>query len=102
MDFNKLFIETLNENKIKYPTEIVKVDYDFKLFEASDKIKSELKNLIKNDNRAIELKKLAIKNKDNVHEYLDHLYFMYEKDIERISKKYNIDFDKIANTFMEI
>jgi len=111
MDLNKLFIDAcsdtlanneLEEDKKSEFKDIVKIDYDFPIFEASDKLKNELRSLIKGDKQAEKLKKDAIKNRDKVNDYLDHIYFMYEKDLEKISKKYKIDYDDIANTFVEL
>jgi len=111
MDFNKLFIKScaktintdeLEESKKTEFKDIVKIDYDFVLFESSDKLKKELKNLIDGDKQAEKLKKDAVKNKDKVNDYLDHIYFMYEKDLEKISKKHKIDYDDIASAFVEL
>lgn len=94
MDMEKIFAESLEE--------VIKVKYDFEIFEASDDLKKEIKSLIKGDKKAADMKKLAVKNKDNVPDYLDYLYVVYEKDIEKLSKQYKIDYDKIARVFLEV
>lgn len=99
MDMKQIFMEGLKGSKSK---SIVSIDYEPELFEASDDIKKEIKDLLKGDKTASNLKRLAIKNKENVPDYLDHIYNSYEKQIEKMSKKYKIDYDKIAKAFIEV
>lgn len=82
---------------------VIKVeDFDQPIFEASKDLMSEIKNLLKGDKEALKMKKDAIKSKDNVPDYLDYIYFKYEKDIEKLSKKYKADYDDIAKAFLEV
>lgn len=81
---------------------VIKIDYECPIFEASKDLMSEIKNLLNGDKDAMKLKKAAVKSKDNVPDYLDHIYFKYEKDIEKLSKKFKADYDEIAKAFLEV
>lgn len=96
MDMQKYFAEQLNVQQVN------KINFNFDLFEASDDLKHDIEKLLKGDKKAVELKKLAIRNRENVHDYLDHIYYSYDKEIEKLSKKHRVDYDKIAQTFLEV
>jgi len=96
MDFNKMFLEAGVKDSVK------KVDYDCPIFEAPDSLKGEISELIEDDINLMELRKNAIEDMNMVNEYLDYIHSTYEKQIIVLSEKFKIDFDDVANTFMEI
>ncbi len=96
MDFNKMFLEAGVEDSVK------KVDYDCPIFEAPDSLKGEISELIEGDINLMELKTKAIEDMNMVKDYLDYIHGSYEKQIIALSEIFNIGFDDVANTFMEI
>jgi len=96
MDFNKMFLEAGVKDSVK------KVDYDCPIFEASDSLKGEISELIEGNTVLSELKTKAIEDMDMVNEYLDYIHSAYQKQIIALSEIFNIGFDDVANTFMEI
>lgn len=100
MDFKKEFGNILRESEIK--NKKVAINYDPVIFEASDKLKKDIKDILKNDKKAKKMKTAAVKDKDKVHDYLDYIYFSYEQEIEDLSKTHKVDFDDIAKSFLEV
>jgi len=82
MDFKKTFqsIDILVENKAKI----------------------EIKKMIKGDGQFLKMKKLAKKSADNVPDFLDYVYTMYQDQIHALSKKYKMDFDELAQLFISM
>lgn len=67
-----------------------------------NKVKSEIKSIVKGDGGFLKLKKKAKKSSDNVPDFLDYVYKKFSKDIEILSKKYDLKFDEIADIFISM
>ena len=80
MDFQKLF----EKISLKSKKDLIK----------------EIDSIIRDDKKFLKLKSLAIKSSDNVPDFLEYVYFAYEKEIERFSKEYKIDYDELADIFL--
>ena len=80
MDFKEIFLE-INTNQKK-------------------EIEDQIKKAFAGDTKYMQLKKKAKKNSDSVPDFLDYVYSVYEKEIDKISKKYKIDYDEIAQLFI--
>ena len=64
-------------------------------------ILAQIKKFFANDIKYKELKRKAVKNSDNVPDFIDYVYHQYEDQIDQISKKYKMKYDEIANLFLE-
>jgi len=67
---------------------------------ARDKVEREIKIMVKNDKTFLKLKKKAKKSSDEVPDFLDYVYNVYMKKIDKLSSQYNIDYDEIAQMFI--
>ena len=65
------------------------------LFEADTAVK-EITALLKGDKEAEKIFK-----KGEVVDYLDYIYLKYEKPIEKIMKKYKLDYDTLAELLLK-
>lgn len=85
MDLKNLF------NEIQIPVSIE---------EATNKEKIEIKKIIKdffkNDTTYMKLKKKAVKSSDAVPDFIDYIYNSFGKEIDKMSNKYNIDYNELA------
>ena len=79
-----------------------RVEYNFPIFEASKELKDDIEELMKNDKKGYKLKKLAIKNSENVNDYLKYIYKTYEKKIDEYVKIYDVYFDDIVQVFLSV
>jgi len=82
------------------------MDYK-KLFEDIDilsesKVEDEIKKLIKGDGKFLKFKKLAKKSADNVPDFLEYVYSTYRKDIDKLSTKYDIDYNDLGQLFISM
>jgi len=81
MDFTKMLLE-INANQEK---EII----------------AQIKKFFSGDIKYKELKKKAVKNSDNVPDFIEYVYNQYEKQIDAIAKKYKMKDEEIAKLFLE-
>jgi len=65
-----------------------------------NEILSQIREFFVGDTQYMKLKKKAKQSKDNVPDFLDYVYTVYEKQIDKISSKYKIDYDQIAQLFL--
>jgi hypothetical protein len=65
-----------------------------------DKAKKEIMALVKGNKRFEKMKKAAKKSSDNVPDFLDYVYTVYQKDIDKLSAKYGIEYDELAQMFI--
>lgn len=70
--------------------------------DSKNKAIDQIKKIIKGDGTFLKLKKLARKNVDEVPNFLEYVYKKYKTQINNLSKKYNIDYDEIAELFISM
>ena len=67
-----------------------------------DKVKGEIKKLVKGDGTFLKLKTLAKKSADNVPDFLDYVYKTYAKKIDAMSKRFKMKYDEMAQLFIAV
>lgn len=75
------------------------------LFEAADPTKKdaakkEIAALVSGNKRFMKMKRAAKKSSDAVPDFLDYVYTIHQKEIDKLSKKYKIDYDELAQMFI--
>ena len=67
-----------------------------------ESIQSELKKIFKTDKEYDKLKAAAKKSSDDVPEFFDYVYnIVGDEGIEKMSKKYKVDLDVLAKSFLK-
>lgn len=67
-----------------------------------ESIQEELEKIFKSDKEYDRLRKAAKKNSDDVPDFFDYVYnIIGDKGIEKMSKKYKMDLDTLAQSFLK-
>lgn len=73
-----------------------------KKIDLKENIQQDLKTIFKDNKEFDKLKKAAKKNEDDIPDFLDYIYnIIGDKEIEKMSKKYKLDFDSLAKEFLK-
>lgn len=73
-----------------------------KLENLEENVQQHIKEIFKNDKEFTKLKKAAKKNSDGVPDFLDYVYSVVgDGGMEKISKKFKMDYDKLAKEFLK-